>query len=351
MRLNSLSTCVLLLVAGFALPAAGDVFNMPNGLTSLTTVPVGDPGNAADTRYTLRGHGAVAYSYNIGTYEVTAGQYCQFLNAVAATDTYGLYDPDMAIPTITDIWGCNIQRTGESGSYTYTVAADWANRPVNYVSFWDACRFTNWLGNGQPTGSQGPGTTETGAYTLDGYTGTLGGDIVRNPGATWALPTDEEWYKAAFYKGGGKNAGYWDYPTRSDTAPTNILDPAGKNNANFYDLYHTGTGGYCIGDPYYLTLVDAFAGSPGPYGTLDQTGNVSEWSETIHQQYSDSTNRGMFGNGFESGLSGAINSGNGIFTTLEAGDTGFRVVEVPEPTCTTIVLLGSWALFRRRTKK
>ena len=39
--------------------------------------------------------GAVDYVYEIGKYEVTAGQYTEFLNAVAATDTYGLYNTDM----------------------------------------------------------------------------------------------------------------------------------------------------------------------------------------------------------------------------------------------------------------
>ena len=54
----------------------------------IETVPVGNPGNAADTRYEAPGYGAVSYEYNIGKYEVTAGQYRDFLNAVAKTDTY-----------------------------------------------------------------------------------------------------------------------------------------------------------------------------------------------------------------------------------------------------------------------
>ena len=54
----------------------------------IDTVPVGNAGNAADTT----GYGSVAYTYNIGKYEVTAGQYTAFLNAVAATDTYALYN-------------------------------------------------------------------------------------------------------------------------------------------------------------------------------------------------------------------------------------------------------------------
>ena len=57
----------------------------------IDTVPVGNPGNAADTT----GYGSVAYTYNIGKYDVTAGQYTAFLNAVAATDTYGLYNTSM----------------------------------------------------------------------------------------------------------------------------------------------------------------------------------------------------------------------------------------------------------------
>ena len=85
------------------------------------------------------------HAYAIGKYEVTAGQYTEFLNAKAKTDTYGLYNTNMW----SDTYGCKIQQTGSSGSYAYSVAADYANRPVNYVSFWDAARFTNWLHNGQ----------------------------------------------------------------------------------------------------------------------------------------------------------------------------------------------------------
>jgi len=46
-----------------------------------------------------------------------------------------------------------IERTGLSGTYIYSVAADRKNRPVNFVSYFDAMRFTNWLENGQPTGA------------------------------------------------------------------------------------------------------------------------------------------------------------------------------------------------------
>ncbi len=114
---------------------------------TIEMVPVGNPGNAADTRYNIISVGSVAKAYQIGKYEVTAGQYTDFLNAVADADPNGLYSTSMSIG-----FGANILRTGSSPTYSYSVAADWANRPVNYVSFWDAARFANWLHNGQPTG-------------------------------------------------------------------------------------------------------------------------------------------------------------------------------------------------------
>ena len=49
------------------------------------------------------------------------------------------------------------------------------------------------------------------------------------------LPTTDEWYKAAFYIGGGTNAGYWFYPNCSNTLPVNTLSATGTNNANFYN--------------------------------------------------------------------------------------------------------------------
>lgn len=263
----------IILIHMLAVPAHANVFQMEKGLTSLETVFVGDAGNAPDRPYSGMSHGAVAYPYILGKYEVTAAQYTEFLNAVAQTDTCGLYNENMTSDS-----GCNIERTGEPGSYIYSVGPDWANRPVNYVSFWDACRFINWLHNGQPAGLQDSSTTEDGAYKLDGYTGGGGHAIARNPGAKWFLPSEDEWYKAAYYKGGGTDAGYWGYATKSDLIPSSILgsptDPG--NNATYHYF------GYTIGSPYYRTEVGAHENSEGPYGTFDQAGNVWEWTETVH---------------------------------------------------------------------
>jgi formylglycine-generating enzyme len=229
---------------------------------SIDFVTIGNAGNAADTRYYETGFGAVDYVYAIGKYEVTAGQYMAFLNAVATTDTYGLYNTSM-----TEQYGCQIERHGESGNYTYSVAADRAKRPVNYVSWGDAARFMNWLHNGQPTGAQGAGTTEGGAYTLDGATTN---DelmaVTRNADARYWIPTENEWYKAAYYdpnKSGGP--GYWDYATGSDTTPSNQLtSPDPGNNANF--RVRRGSPEYTVGDPYWTTEVGAFTNSESPGG-------------------------------------------------------------------------------------
>ena len=127
-------------------------------------VPVGNAGNANDPA-TGNLYGGVAYNYSIDKYDVTVGQYTDFLNAVAATDTYGLYNTSMA----TDLNVAGIARSGSSGSYTYSVIGSSANLPITYVSWGDAARFANWLQNGQPTGARGRrDTTETGAYTLNG---------------------------------------------------------------------------------------------------------------------------------------------------------------------------------------
>ncbi len=194
-----------------------DVFNMPDSLTSLGTVTVGNPGNAPDTRYDPNGYGSVDYVYNIGEHGVTAVQYAEFLNAVAAMDTYGLYNTNM----LSSSSRCKIERSGSSPNYTYSVAGDWADRPVNYVSWGDAARFANWLHNDQPTGVQGLSTTEDGAYFLDGATSNeelLA--VTREVDWNWAITSEDEWYMAAYHQNDGVTGNHFDYPTSSDSVPS-----------------------------------------------------------------------------------------------------------------------------------
>ena len=172
--------------------------SLPASAITVDMVAVGNPGNGCDSQ-SQGCFGAVTYHYQIGKHEITNAQYAAFLNAVAATDTNGLYNTDMGSSQIT--------RTGSPGSYSYTAVAGNGNQPITSFSFYDALRFANWLHNGQPTGAQNASTTEDGAYTFTGPT-TVG---ARKAGALFALANENEWYKAAYYNG----SAYFDYPAQA----------------------------------------------------------------------------------------------------------------------------------------
>jgi len=246
-------------------------------------VTVRNAGNPADTT----GYGSVASDYRIGRYEVTIGQYAAFLNAVAATDTYDLYDSRMG----SDLNVAGIARSGAPGAHVYAVMDNGggsANRPITYVSWFDAARFANWMANGRPTGSQGDATTEDGAYDLDGATtGDAPAKNGTNPNTSAApiywIPGENEWYKSAYYQptaSGGPGDGYWDFATASDAAPGNVIG-AWANQANYAPGgVHsvTQSASYASTQPY-LTDVGAFTGSASFCGTSDQSGNVTEWND------------------------------------------------------------------------
>ncbi|GAF94378.1 unnamed protein product, partial [marine sediment metagenome] len=283
-------------------------------------------------------------TYNIGKFEVTAGQYTEFLNAVAVTDTYGLYNPDIGNPAEWT-YGCNIQRSGSPGSYTYSVLADWADRPVNYVNWGNSARFVNWLTNGMPTGAQDLTTTEDGSYFLDGAIseGALLAVTRKSPedGGRYYIPTEDEWYKAAFHKNDGVTGNYFDYPTSSDSTPSNdLIDPDPGNNANFWDSDWT------IGSPYYRTEAGEFELSESPYDTFDMAGNVFEWNEAIIY----GSFRGIRGASFLDGDFALHAAPRGSYGPPTAGSflIGFRVSEVPEPGTLSLLAMGGLAMLRRR---
>jgi len=299
-------------------------------LVTIDTVTVGDVGNAADTT----GYGAVGYEFNIGKYEVTIGQYTTFLNAVAATDTYSLYNPSMA----TNLNIAGITQAGSSGSFSYSALGS-GNRPITYVSWFDGARFANWMNNGATNGA----STETGAYTLDGA---MSGIITVNSGATWSLPSEDQWYKAAYYKSGGTNAGYWDYPTQSDTAPGNIVGGA-TNQANYNNGVYSVTQSNTLDSTLnYLTDAGSFSGSAGAYDTFDQGGNVSEWNDAVID-----SSRGVRGSAWYYLEDFLQSSSRGVNSpTNESSRVGFRVASVPEPSTYALVLMAvaGWLLWRRR---
>ncbi len=290
-------------------------------VVTIETVPVGNPGNKGDTTGTPSLCGAVAYKYNIGKYEVTNAQYTSFLNAVDAggTNPHALYKANMGSDAH---GGISFDAAAPSGS-KYSTKANMANKPVTFVSWYSTLRFANWLHNDQPTDGSG---TEDGAYDMS-----LGIGVHRKKGAKWWLPSEDEWYKAAYHdKTAGQTGRYFDYPTGTDDVPTAVTASAtgdgsagGKgNHANFAQ------GADWNGQDGNVTTVGT-NGGPSPYGTFDQGGNVWEWSESLRG--SSPSVRGLnFGNDASDYLGAGHRIDHGPAKWEK--DIGFRVANVDKAT-------------------
>ncbi|MEQ9461039.1 MAG: SUMF1/EgtB/PvdO family nonheme iron enzyme [Phycisphaeraceae bacterium] len=297
---------------------------------------VGNAGNAADP---TTGFGAVSYEYRIGTYEVTNAQYAAFLNSAAASDPNGLYSTNIVS---NDRGG--ITRTGSDGSYAYSVRENMGDKPVNYVSWYDAARMSNWMTNGQPSGGAG---TETGVYTFTGVTSISA--ITRdlsNPSQVF-IPTEDEWYKAAYHQPlaqGGDTDDYWLYATQSNAVPTVASATSIGDVANpGQDVVNYLAGADWNGLNGNVTTVGS-AGSTSFYGAFDMNGNVWEWNET-----QIGSSRGLRGGSF-SLFEGVLRSSDRFnsFPAFEGSSFGFRLASpVPEPASLAIVALAAPLLLRR----
>jgi len=228
------------------------------------------------------------------------------------------------------------------------------DRPIAYVSWFDAARLANWVNNGATSAA----STETGAYTLNGQT--TGPAPARNPNASWWIPTQNEWYKAAYYKGGGTNAGYWQFATQSDTEPGNTIG-LGSNQAN-YRSSESGTAVYAVtqvsgssASQNYLTVAGAFSGSPSGYGTFDQGGNLREWNDLTG--LAAAVDRGVGGGGWSSSLFEyeADRVGFLLAATDESPTIGIRLATVPEPSTVVLAVAGlagaAWIASRPRSSR
>lgn len=294
----------------FSFVLVGWFSSLTLGMINIPVVSIGNVGNLADAT----GYGGVGYRYNIGTNEVTNAEYTAFLNAVAATDTNGLYTLDMT----TDPLG-GITRSGSAGSYSYASKPGRANYPVNFVGFYDAARFANWLHNGQPVGAQSAATTEDGAYALT--PGAIAANTVsRKPGWQWAVTSENEWYKAAYYQPssqGGDLDNYWLYPTS-----TNTMNPGLAN-------YGTGTDARPVGSY-----------SANFYGTYDMGGNLYEWNDAIIVGTTGSY-RGLRGGQYDAAA--FYMESNYRYPVGNPGKEhavlGFRVSQIPTPGGGALMLL------------
>ena len=305
---------------------------------------VGDPGNAADTA--PAGYGAVADSFQIMKYEFTNQQYTDFLNSVDASGTNpnSVYNVNMG----SNARGGISFTSGAASGSKYAVKTNMGDKPVNYVSWFDAARVSNWLMNG----ATGTSSTETGAYTLNDATS--GNAPAVNPGATFYVPMEDQWYKAAFYKGWGTNAGYWDYATQSDTAPTAVT--AGSTGigssgsaGNFANYSSSASWNGQTGN---VTTVGTNGGASA-YGAFDMSGNAREWNDLTG---SAGTTRGIRGGAWNANSSILSSSNRSTpIPSTENDSLGFRLaspVAVPEPSTYVSLLAGlacgGYLRFRRR---
>jgi formylglycine-generating enzyme required for sulfatase activity len=301
----------------------------------LTLVPA-SPANDPDSS----GLGGVDYPYGVSIHEVTNAQYLRFLEAVASVaDPAGLYHSSMEASPLG-----GIRRLGSPGAYTFMLEPNMANKPVNFVSWLDAARYVNWLDNGRPAGAQSAATTETGAFDLT--VADPGASAQLAPDALWSLPTEDEWYKAAYFE---PPARYYLYPTRSDIEPRPIATDGLGNGISGDVNYFDGS------TPQPIGLVSVGTGEPGsesPSGTTDQAGNVSEWLAADAEEGLRIARGGSFRNDHLAFLSfpSPDRASMRFDPATEVDDLGFRVVFIPEPSIVALQLaaLGVVAALRRR---
>ncbi|NDC64341.1 MAG: PEP-CTERM sorting domain-containing protein, partial [Planctomycetia bacterium] len=86
--------------------------------------------------------------------------------------------------------------------------------------------------------------------------------------------------KAAYYKGGGTTAGYYDYATQSDTTPTTVTaDGTGNGSAGSTgnSANYNRAADWNSQDGNVTTV--GTNGRPNAYGAFDMNGNVTEWND------------------------------------------------------------------------
>jgi len=267
--------------------ARADSFGSGTNNFDIDFVLIGDSGNAPDTN----GYGSIPYSYRIATYEVSKEA---------------------------------LRKAITSGMQNVTVGNQSDNRPAASISWYEVAAFVNWLNTS--TGHQA-------AYNLvyDGVSWTMnlwssaeawqqgGENRFRHKDARYFLPSENEWYKAAYYNANA--GGYSLYATASSTAPLAV----GSGTASGTAVYNGITNA-----PAAVTAV----GGLSFYSTAGQNGNVNEYLETAFDGSNDSTseNRVVRGGSWlspASNLRSSARFAEGVI--YEPDHTGFRVASVLLP--------------------
>ncbi|MCE2727674.1 MAG: SUMF1/EgtB/PvdO family nonheme iron enzyme [Planctomycetaceae bacterium] len=313
-NMRAFAGCLAFAVASLAVNAFGVPINYN---------VVGNPGNTGNASSNPSGLGAVSSVFKMATTETTNAQYVAFLNSVDpnGTNPNSIYSSSMG----SSINGGISFNAGAGAGSKYSVKAgaptgapagtSYGSMPVNFVTWFSAARFVNWLNNG----ATGTSSTESGAYTL---ANAVSGPIVaRNPGAQVFLPSANEWYKAAFFNG----SSYTTYATNSNSVPTaQVTNFSLANSGNFSDV---------------TTLpvnAESYVNSASAYGMYDMFGNVGEMTDSAGA----GNNFVSVGGGYAAIPSAwaATAAQNFRLSTAANVSNGFRVAAVPEPG--TIALAG-----------
>ena len=303
--------------------AHADTFGSGANIFTIDFVTIGVPGNPVDTGTTglySTPYGAVGYEFQMGTYEISE---------------------DM------------IDKANTLGGLIITKDTRSAKQAATQVSWNEAARFVNWLNVSRGYSvaykfSVNPGDA---GYTSNaeananlvlwtpGDAGYDAGNRYRNSAAHYVLPSEDEWYKAAYYSGSGTT--YYDYATGSDVIPTAVANGTGAGTA-----VYSGGGATAPAD---ITQ----AGGLSHYGTMAQDGNVYELDESAFAAPNDvsSEARAVRGGSW-------VNSENALRSSSRSSDSptfsfvnvGFRVASVPEPTASMLMIVSGlmWMTRRRR---
>ena len=307
---SSMVSFAAVLFAAFTLniePAAqADLFGTSGNEFTIDFVSIGNAGNAADTTT----YGAVPYEYRVSTYEISQ-------NAI-----------DMATA---------------SGMANVTAGAWMGHQPAATITWYEAAAFVNFL-NTNSGKTAAYNLTFSGSWSMALWSSeqawTAGGtNRYRNKDAYYFLPSENEWYKAAYYHPAGSN--YFLYPTASSSVPNVVSSGTHAHSA----VYSTNV------RPADVDI----AGGLSPYRTMGQGGNVYEWNESAFDGSNSSSSEVRVIRGGDWAVSQIeLRSSTRDYglPTLEEAIIGFRVASVPEPSTYAMALAGlacgGYSLFRRR---
>jgi formylglycine-generating enzyme required for sulfatase activity len=285
------------------------IFGTGGNQFTMEFVPIGNPGNAADTTGLPNPAGSVGNTYNMGKYEVSR----DMVTKASAAGGLGLTLFDMS-----------------------SFGGNGVDRPATGLNWNQAARFVNWLNTSQgfqaaykfseQPGEAGYSANSPNLLWTSGDAGFDAANLFRNSLAHYFLPSVDEWYKAAYYdpNANGGAGGYWNFPTGSDTAPTAVASGATPGTAVYVQPGSQG--------PADITE----AGGLSPYGIMGLGGNAYEMEQTESDLTNDNSlfRRGVRGGNWDSPLNPNFLSASlraEIVVTDVNHVVGFRVASVPEP--------------------